>query len=82
MQESTTEEFQTFLNNIVYTEEFKAMKFKKSIVPGLQVELMHLILRGLSGKNGGTIIMSKDRIYVVYNIYSGKTNAVDLTEVL
>ena len=43
---------------------------------------MHFIIRGLSGKNGGINILSKDWMYVVYNIYSGRSNAVDLLEVL
>ena len=60
VQEPSSEEFQTFLNHIGYAEEFKAIKFKKSVVPGLSTVLMHLILRGLSGKHEGTCTMSKD----------------------
>ena len=74
--------FQTFLKKIGYTEEFKAKKFKKSTVPGLWTVVKHLILRGLSGKHGGTGTMSKDWLYVVYNIYSGRNNIINLTEVL
>ena len=77
-----TEEFLLFLNHIGYSEEYKAKKFKKSAVSGLWTVLMHFIVRGLSGKHGGMDSLSKDWLYVVYNIFSGKTNAVDLTEVL
>ena len=63
-----------FPNDIEYKEEFKANNFKKSAVPGLLILLMHLILQGLFGKHGGTDTMSIDRLYVVYNIYSGRTN--------
>lgn len=79
VQEPSSEGFQTFLNYIGYDEEFKAKKFKKSTVTGLWIVLMHLILRGMAGKHRGTSTMSKDWLYVVYSIYSGKTNAVDLT---
>lgn len=43
---------------------------------------MHLILRGLYGKHGCTNTMSKDWLYVVYSIYSGRDNDIDLIEVL
>ena len=82
MQELTFEEFQTFLNKIGYNGEFKALNFKKSAVPELLTILMHIILSGLSGNHGVIDIMSKDWLYVVYNIYSGRSNIVDLTEVL
>lgn len=81
-QERLTEYFQTSLNHIRYAKELEVKTFKKSIFPGLWTAFMHLILRGLFGKHGGTNIMSKDWLYVVYNIFSGKTNVVDLTEVL
>lgn len=61
---------------------YKAKKFKKNVVSGLWTVLMHFILRGLSGKHGGTYLLSKAWWYVVYNILLGKNNAVDLTEVL
>lgn len=82
VQELTVVEFQTFLNAIGYAGESKEKKFKKSKVPGLWTVLMYLILRGLSRKHGGTDTMRKDWLYVVYNIYFGKENVVDLTEVL
>ena len=41
---------------------------------------MHFILRGLSRIRGGT--MSKDWIYVGYNIFTRKANTVDLQEVM
>ena len=43
---------------------------------------MHFIIRGLYGKHGGTDTLSKYWLYVVYNIYSGRNNVVDLPEVL
>ena len=43
---------------------------------------MHLIIRGLFGKHRGTDTLSKDWLYVIYNIYSGCDNVVDLLEVL
>lgn len=43
---------------------------------------MHFILRGLSGIYGGTDTMSKYWLYLVYDIFTGKTNDVDLPEVL
>ena len=67
---------------LLVVEEFKAKKFKKSAILGLWTVLMHLILRGLCRKHGGADTMSKDRLYVVYSIYSGKTNVVNLAEVL
>lgn len=82
IQESMTEDFQSFLNHIRYHGEYKAKIFKKSAVLGLWTVLMHFIVQGLSGKHGGTDSLSKDSLYVVYNIYSGKTNVVDHTEVL
>lgn len=82
VREPTSEDFQTCLNEIGYNEEFKLKKFKKSAILELWTILMHLILRGLSGKHGGTDTKSKDCMYVVYNIYSGRNNVVDLTKVL
>ena len=43
---------------------------------------MHLIIRGLSGKHGGTDTLSKDYLNVVFSIYSEHDNVVDLPEVL
>ena len=43
---------------------------------------MHLIIRGLFGKHGGTYTLTKDWLNVVSSIYSGRDNAVDLPEVL
>nr|KAJ0190283.1 hypothetical protein LSAT_V11C800417130 [Lactuca sativa] len=40
------------------------------------------LLMRLSGKHGRTNSLSKDWLYVVYSIFSGMTNAVDLTVVL
>lgn len=62
VQEPSIEEFQVFLNHInwVYTEEFKGKKFKKLAVSGLWTVLMNFILRGLSGKHGGTDTLIKD----------------------
>ena len=60
VQETTAEQFQLFLNHIGYAEDFNAKKFKKSDVPGPWTVLMHFILRGLSGKHGGTYTLSKD----------------------
>ena len=77
-----SEEFQSFLTQIGYIGEFKAKEFKKSVVPGLWSILMNFILRGLSGKHGGTDTMRKDWRYVVYNIFTRKANVVDLPEVL
>ena len=82
MLEPMSGEFQTFPNNIRYTEEFKAKKFKKSTVVGLWTVLMHLILPGISCKHGGIDTMRKEWLYVVYIIYYGRSNVVDLTEVL
>ena len=43
---------------------------------------MHLIIRGLSTKHGGTDTLRKDWLNVVFSIYYGCQNAVDLPEVL
>lgn len=43
---------------------------------------MHFLIRGLSGKHSGTDTLRKYWMYVVYNIYTVKANAVDITEVL
>lgn len=43
---------------------------------------MHFIFRDLCGKHGGTDTMIKDCLYVVYNIFTGKSNVVNLPEVL
>ena len=43
---------------------------------------MHFIIRGLSGKHGGTDTLSKDLLNVEFSIYSGRNNAVDHPEVL
>ena len=80
--EPTTEEFQMFQNYIGYTQEYKAKDFKKSAISGLWTALTHLIIRGLFGKHGGTNTLSKDRLNVIFSIYSGRKNAVDLPEVL
>lgn len=82
VQEPSSEGFQTFLNHIGYEEDFKAKKFMKSTVPGLWTVQMHLILRGLSGKQSETDTMSKDWLYVMYNIVSRKTKVVYQTEVI
>lgn len=47
----TAEEFQEFLAQIGYKGDYKANKFKI---------LMHMIVRGLSGKHGGTDTLSKE----------------------
>lgn len=44
--------------------------------------MMHLILRGLSCKFFGIDTMRKDWLYVIYIIFTGKSNVVDLPEVL
>ena len=43
---------------------------------------MHFIVSGLSGKYGGTDTLSKYCLYVVYSIFSDKSNTADLPEVL
>lgn len=70
------------LNEIGYNEEFKENKFKKSAVHGLWIVLMHLILWGLSRKHDATDMVRKGLLYVVYSIYSRRSNIVDFTEVL
>ena len=60
VQEPTSKEFQSFLNEIGYTGEFKAKKFKRSAVLGLWIVLIHLIIRGLSIKHGGIDTSIKD----------------------
>ena len=76
------ERLKTFLNDIGNSKEFKAKKFKKSAIPGLWTVLTHLVLRGLSIKHGGTDMMRKDWFHVVYNIYFGRSNVVDLIKIL
>lgn len=43
---------------------------------------MHFILKGFSEKHGGIDTMSKDWLYVGYNIFTGKASIVDQLEVL
>ena len=43
---------------------------------------MHFVICGLSGKHGGTDTLSKDWLNVVFSIYYGRNNDVDLPEVL
>lgn len=60
VEEPMTEQFQSFLNHIGYSQEFKAKKFKKSTISGLWTVLMHFIIRRLSGKLGGIGSLSKN----------------------
>lgn len=82
VQEPNPQEFQLFLKEIGYKGEIKAKPFKKSAVTGLWTVLMHFLLQGLSSKHGDTDTLSKDWLYVVYNIFIRKANVVDITEVL
>lgn len=70
------------MTQIGYNCKSKAKELKKSVVPGIWTILMHFILRGLFRNHGGTNTMSKDWIYVVYIIFTGKANIIDLPKVL
>ena len=82
VQEPTAEEFQHFLNHIRYHQDYKAKDFKKATISRLWTVLVHFIIRGLFEKHGGMDTLTKDYLYVVYNIYSGRSNVVHLPEVL
>lgn len=77
----TTKEFHEFLGHIGYKGDFKAKEFKNT-VPGIWTILIHMIVRGFSKKHGGTDTMRKGWLYVIYNIFIGWTNAIDLPEFL
>ena len=70
------------MNYIGYTQDYKGKDFKKSVVSGFWTVLMHFIIRGMYGKHGGTDTLSKYWLNVVYSIYSGRENVVDLPKVL
>ena len=74
--------FQTFISYIGYNQDFKAKEFRKTAVSGLWTVVMHFVIRGLSGKHGGTDTLRRDWLNVVFRIYSGRSNVVDLLEVL
>lgn len=65
-----------------FQEVYVAKEFKKSYVPGLWTFLMHIIVKGLLVKHGGSNSISKDWLYLVYNIFTGCNNAIDLPEVI
>lgn len=44
--------------------------------------LVHMMVCGLSGKHGGIDTMKNEWLYVVYNIFIGQTNIVNLHEAL
>lgn len=77
--EPTIEEFQEFLNQIRFNRVYKSKEFKKSDVPGIWT--MYIVMKGLLGKHGGLDSMSKDCLYLVYNIFTSRLNTVDLPEV-
>lgn len=78
----TVEKFKEFLAQIGYKGDFKAKELKKYVIPGIWMILMHMILRGLSGKHDDTDTMRKEQLYVVYRMFTSRTNAFDLPEVL
>lgn len=80
--EPEVEEFQEFLNQIGLKWIYKSKEFKKFVVPGIWTTLMHIVMKGLSRKHGGSESMSKDWLYLVYSIYIGQSNAFDLPKVL
>lgn len=78
----TAEELQLFLNHISFVWVYKSKEFKNSSVPGPLTIWMHMAMKRLSGKHGGSDSMCMDWIYLVYIIYTRKTNYINLLEVL
>lgn len=74
----TSKELQYFLAQIDYKGEFKDKEVDFSWHLD---DIDALDLRGLSGKHGDTD-MSKDWLYVVYSIFTYRSNVLDLPEVL
>lgn len=56
---------EVFFNQIGFKGTYKSKEIEKSIVPKIWKILMHILMNGLSGKNGGSNTMSKDWLYVI-----------------
>ncbi|KAL7618681.1 hypothetical protein Lser_V15G04364 [Lactuca serriola] len=80
--EIAMDQFQAFLSEIGFKGIYKAKQFNKSAVPGLWTVLLHIIMKGLSGKHGGTDSMSKEWLNLAYSFFTGFSSTVDLPKVM
>lgn len=78
--ELAPDKFQWFLNQNGFKEVYKSKIFKTFVVPWIWTVVMQIIMKGLSGKHGCLDSMSKDWLYMIYNIFTGRLNVVNLAE--
>lgn len=72
----------SILNHIGFKGIYESKEFKKYVVHVQWMILMHFVIKGLPGKDGGYESISEDRLYVIYNIFTAETNDADHPYVL
>ena len=78
----TEDQIHEFLLAIGYTGSLVPKDFKKSQVPALWATFMHLMMKGISGKTGGSDQISRDWLHLPYSIFKNEPSAVDFPKIL